>query len=84
MFTMNGLCQHPLSVGGNLERDSNVNGTWTLYVLDTAGGNRGVVAGGWQLDYRSDAVATSTQTLVRAVAQCARPPRVFINASGVG
>ena len=43
---------------------TNVNGTWTLYVLDTAGGNRGVIAGGWQLDYPSDAIAISTQTSV--------------------
>jgi subtilisin-like proprotein convertase family protein len=43
---------------------TNVNGTWTLYVLDTAGGNRGVIAGGWQLDYPSDAIAVSTQTSV--------------------
>jgi subtilisin-like proprotein convertase family protein len=43
---------------------TNVNGTWTLYVLDTAGGNRGVIAGGWQLDYPTDAIAISAQTSV--------------------
>ena len=30
---------------------TNVNGTWDLYIVDTANNNRGVVAAGWSLNY---------------------------------
>ena len=30
---------------------TNVNGTWSLYVLDTGGAGRGVIAGGWAVNY---------------------------------
>ncbi len=30
---------------------TNINGTWDLYVMDTGAGNRGVIAGGWSLNY---------------------------------
>ena len=42
---------------------TNINGTWQLFVFDTTGGNRGVIAGGWSLEYPTDAVVNSTQTL---------------------
>lgn len=31
-----------------------VNGTWRLYVTDTTGTNRGVIAAGWSLNYSTD------------------------------
>lgn len=40
---------------------TNINGTWDLYVIDTTGGNRGAIAGGWTLEYPTDAVANSAQ-----------------------
>jgi subtilisin-like proprotein convertase family protein len=43
---------------------TNVNGTWQLFVFDTTGTNRGVIAGGWSLEYPTDAVVNSTQTLL--------------------
>ena len=43
---------------------TNINGTWDLYVFDTATNNRGVIAGGWGFEYSSDAVINSTQTAV--------------------
>ena len=43
---------------------TNINGTWDLYVLDTTSSNRGVISGGWSLEYPTDAVIDSTQTLV--------------------
>jgi subtilisin-like proprotein convertase family protein len=43
---------------------TNINGTWSLFVFDTGVGNRGVIAGGWALEYPTDAVVNSTQTLV--------------------
>jgi subtilisin-like proprotein convertase family protein len=43
---------------------TNINGTWSLFVFDTTGGNRGVIAGGWAIEYPTDAVVNSTQTLV--------------------
>src|SRR5688572_15312292 len=39
-------------VGGNLERDSAVNGTWTLQVTDYFGGNTGTLRG-WSLELTS-------------------------------
>jgi hypothetical protein len=42
----------------------NFNGTWQLFVFDTGAGNRGVIAGGWSLEYPTDAVVNSTQTLL--------------------
>ena len=39
-------------VGGNLERDSNVNGTWTLQVTDVFGGGAGTLRG-WSLELTS-------------------------------
>lgn len=39
-------------VGGNLERDSNVNGTWTLQVTDYVGGSAGTLRG-WALEITS-------------------------------
>jgi len=30
---------------------ANINGTWSLYVMDTAAANRGVIAGGWSIFY---------------------------------
>jgi subtilisin-like proprotein convertase family protein len=43
---------------------TNINGTWDLYVFDTTTGNRGVIAGGWTFEYPTNAVITSSQTLV--------------------
>jgi subtilisin-like proprotein convertase family protein len=43
----------------------NLNGTWTLYVLDLAVGNRGVIAGGWSLQYTQGVTVPSQQTNVR-------------------
>ena len=31
-----------------------INGSWSLYVMDTTGQNRGVIAGGWSLNYSTD------------------------------
>ena len=31
-----------------------VHGTWSLYVMDTTGTNRGVIAAGWSLNYSTD------------------------------
>jgi DNA uptake protein ComE-like DNA-binding protein len=39
-------------VGGNLERDSNVNGTWTIEVTDHFGGSAGTLRG-WSLELTS-------------------------------
>jgi subtilisin-like proprotein convertase family protein len=41
---------------------TNINGTWQLFVFDTTANNRGVIAGGWALEYPTDAVVNSTQT----------------------
>jgi hypothetical protein len=43
---------------------TNVNGTWQLFVFDTTATNRGVIAGGWAIEYPTDAVVNSTQTLL--------------------
>ena len=43
---------------------TNINGTWQLFVFDTTATNRGVIAGGWSLEYPTDAVVNSTQTLL--------------------
>jgi subtilisin-like proprotein convertase family protein len=43
---------------------TNINGTWDLYVFDTTNDNRGVIAGGWSLEYPDDVVVPSAQTLV--------------------
>ena len=43
---------------------TNINGTWQLFVFDTTASNRGVIAGGWSLEYPTDAVVNSTQTLL--------------------
>ena len=37
-------------------RPARINGTWELYVFDTAASNRGVIAGGWSLDYDTTSV----------------------------
>ena len=33
---------------------TNLNGTWTLYVVDDAGGDEGMISGGWSLTFESD------------------------------
>ena len=33
---------------------TNINGTWDLYVFDTTADNRGVISGGWSLEYSTD------------------------------
>ena len=43
---------------------TNINGTWDLYVFDTTADNRGVISGGWSLEYSTDVLITSPQTLV--------------------
>jgi subtilisin-like proprotein convertase family protein len=53
---------------------TNINGTWQLFVFDTGLGNRGVIAGGWSLEYPTDAVVNSTQTLVALPAAGASAP----------
>ena len=53
-----------LSVLGLPPGTTNINGTWDLYVFDTTNGNRGVIAGGWSLEYPTDAVVNAAQTLV--------------------
>jgi subtilisin-like proprotein convertase family protein len=41
-----------------------LSGTWHLYVMDTGGTQRGVIAGGWSLLYGTDIVKTSAQVNV--------------------
>jgi subtilisin-like proprotein convertase family protein len=38
-----------------------VHGKWDLYVMDTAGTNRGVIAGGWSLNYSTDITFEATE-----------------------
>jgi subtilisin-like proprotein convertase family protein len=47
---------------------TNINGTWSLFVFDRAPGNRGVIAGGWSLNYDTSPTFDSTQTAVRVPA----------------
>ena len=47
-----------------LPLSTNINGTWDLYVIDTAANSRGVIAGGWSLHYVTDIRVPATQTLV--------------------
>jgi subtilisin-like proprotein convertase family protein len=47
---------------------TNINGTWSLYVLDTAQGNRGVIAGGWSILYDTSPTLDADQTNVRVPA----------------
>jgi hypothetical protein len=47
---------------------TNINGTWSLYVLDTVPGNRGVIAGGWSLTYDTSPSFETIQTTVRVPA----------------
>jgi subtilisin-like proprotein convertase family protein len=47
---------------------TNINGAWSLYVIDTTPGNRGVIAGGWSLNYDTSPTFVSTQTNVRVPA----------------
>jgi subtilisin-like proprotein convertase family protein len=54
----------PYTLGITAAAPININGTWELFVFDTGGGNRGVIAGGWSLEYPTDAVVNSTQTLL--------------------
>ncbi len=44
---------------------TNINGAWSLYVIDTDPGNRGVIAGGWSLNYDTSPSYDATQTTVR-------------------
>jgi hypothetical protein len=43
---------------------TNVNGTWALYVMDTAALNRGVIAGGWSVNYDTNPQFIASQALV--------------------
>jgi hypothetical protein len=47
---------------------TNINGEWSLYVIDTTANNRGVIAGGWSLNYDTSPTFESTQTAVRVPA----------------
>jgi subtilisin-like proprotein convertase family protein len=44
--------------------NTSVNGTWDLYIVDTANNNRGVVAAGWSLNYPSTVEVESEHTAV--------------------
>ncbi|MDQ6615278.1 MAG: Ig-like domain-containing protein, partial [Actinomycetota bacterium] len=49
---------------GSVFNGTNPNGTWSLYVITTAGGDgTGAIAGGWSLDITTASVAATTTTL---------------------
>lgn len=50
----------------------NINGTWSLYVVDTGGSSRGVIAGGWAVNYL-DPHVPSDQTDVAVPGNPATP-----------
>ena len=52
---------------------TNINGKWSLVVLDTNPGNRGVIAGGWSINYDTSPQFDATQTNVRVPAVGAGP-----------
>jgi hypothetical protein len=58
-----------------------IGGTWSLYVIDTQGGHRGVIAGGWSLQYANSEPA-STLSIVSPAANPSAATTPFVHIEG--